>query len=184
MGKKKQPFYRIVAADSRVARDGKYIENVGHYNPLVNTPDILVDEEKALYWLDNGAQPTDTVKSLFSKKGIIFKWSMKKKGIPEEKIDEEMKKWELLQIERIKKQEALEAQQKRESSKKTTEEEVEEKVDTAETVDKGVDESIAAEELLGETERSTDEVLETENADAQAQELASEQNEEIKDTNA
>jgi small subunit ribosomal protein S16 len=61
MGKKKQPFYRIVAADSRSRRDGKYIEKIGYYNPITNPAEIEIDEEKAFYWLKNGAIPTEMV---------------------------------------------------------------------------------------------------------------------------
>lgn len=112
MGKKKQPLYRIVAIDSRVRRDGKYIEKIGHYNPLTNPAEIVVDEEKAFRWLKNGAIPTDTVRSLFSKKGILLKWNLMKRGLPDAQISEEFKKWEVLQIERQKRQEALAAQAK------------------------------------------------------------------------
>lgn len=126
MGKKKQPFYRVVAIDSRVARDGKYIDKIGHYNPIMNPPDINIDEKKAFLWLGRGAIPTDTVKSLFSKKGILFKWHLLKSGFPQEKIDEEMKKWELLQIERIKQQEALNIQKEREQKKEIKKTETEE----------------------------------------------------------
>lgn len=71
MGAHKKPFYRVVVADSRTPRDGKFIEEIGYYNPLVEPPAIKIDDEKAKKWLDNGAQPTETVKSLFKKSGII-----------------------------------------------------------------------------------------------------------------
>ena len=71
MGANKKPFYRVVVADSRSPRDGKFIEEVGYYNPLTEPPVIKIDEEKANKWLANGAQPTDTVKALFKKAGII-----------------------------------------------------------------------------------------------------------------
>lgn len=71
MGANKKPFYRVVVADSRSPRDGRFIEEVGYYNPLVEPPIIKIDEEKANKWLANGAQPTDTVKALFKKAGII-----------------------------------------------------------------------------------------------------------------
>ena len=74
MGAKRKPFYRIVAADSRVKRDGKYIELVGTYNPVVDPAEITINEEVALKWLKDGAIPTDTVKSLFNKKGINKKF--------------------------------------------------------------------------------------------------------------
>ena len=74
MGAKKKPFYRVVAADSRTKRDGKYIELIGTYNPVVEPAEIKINEEIALKWLSMGAQPTDTVKSLFTKVGINEKF--------------------------------------------------------------------------------------------------------------
>jgi len=73
MGRRNRPFYRVVAADSRSPRDGKFIEIIGHYNPLTDPATISIDEEKALKWLSYGAQPTDTVRSLLGKLGIIDK---------------------------------------------------------------------------------------------------------------
>lgn len=82
MGAKKRPMYRIVASDSRVKRDGKYLELVGTYNPLTNPAEVKINEEVALKWLNTGAIPSDTVKSLFSKAGIMKKFaeSKTKKG--------------------------------------------------------------------------------------------------------
>ena len=71
MGAKKRPFYRIVAADSRSPRDGKFIEQVGYYNPIEEPAVVKIDKELALKWLQNGAIPTDTVKDLFRKQGIM-----------------------------------------------------------------------------------------------------------------
>ena len=70
MGAKKRPFYRVVVADSRSPRDGKFIEELGFYDPLTDPVNIKIDGEKAAKWLSNGAQPTETVKSLFKKAGI------------------------------------------------------------------------------------------------------------------
>lgn len=70
MGAKKAPFYRVVVADSRYPRDGRFIEEIGYYNPLVDPVDIRIDAEKAQKWIANGAQPTDTVKELLKKAGI------------------------------------------------------------------------------------------------------------------
>ena len=74
MGAKKKPFYRVIAADSRSPRDGRFIEEVGYYDPTKSPADIKIDEELALKWLNQGAQPTDTVRSLFSKAGIMKKF--------------------------------------------------------------------------------------------------------------
>ncbi len=70
MGSKKAPFYRVVVADSRYPRDGRFIEEVGTYNPLKNPAEINLDAEKVQKWIGNGAQPTDTVKALIKKAGI------------------------------------------------------------------------------------------------------------------
>lgn len=70
MGAKKAPFYRVVVADSRYPRDGRFIEEIGTYNPLTEPADIKIDADKAKKWLGNGAQPTDTVKVLLKKSGI------------------------------------------------------------------------------------------------------------------
>ncbi len=70
MGAKKAPFYRVVVADSRFPRDGRFIEEIGYYNPMTDPADIKIDGEKAKKWIANGAQPTDTVKSLLKKSGI------------------------------------------------------------------------------------------------------------------
>ncbi|MGN1122439.1 MAG: 30S ribosomal protein S16 [Eubacteriales bacterium] len=71
MGAKKAPFYRVVVADSRYPRDGRFIEELGYYNPLTDPATIQIDAEKAQQWVKNGAQPTDTVKALLKKNGIL-----------------------------------------------------------------------------------------------------------------
>ena len=80
MGAKKAPFYRVVVADSRSPRDGRFIEVLGTYNPLTTPAEVKLDEEKAMKWLNNGAIPTDTVKNLFSKAGIMEKFHNTKQG--------------------------------------------------------------------------------------------------------
>ena len=81
-GRKKRPFYRLVAADARAQRDGAFLERLGHYNPLTDPADVVIDEEKALKWLRRGAQPTDTAKRLLSKSGILMKFEYEKLGRP------------------------------------------------------------------------------------------------------
>ena len=71
VGAKKQPFYRVIVADARSPRNGRFIEEIGYYNPLTDPADIKIDAEKAKTWLGNGAQPTDTVRALLKKSGII-----------------------------------------------------------------------------------------------------------------
>ena len=71
LGAKKSPFYRVVVADERSPRDGKFIEEIGYYNPLTDPVDIKIDAEKATKWIKNGAQPTDTVRALLKKTDVI-----------------------------------------------------------------------------------------------------------------
>lgn len=73
MGAKKHPFYRIVVANSTNARDGRFIETIGHYDPCTEPPVVKLDEEKAIRWLSNGAQPTDITRALLKKEGIFDK---------------------------------------------------------------------------------------------------------------
>ena len=80
MGAKKAPFYRIVAADARAPRDGRFIELLGTYDPRTNPAKVTIKEEEVLKWLNNGAQPSDTVKNLLSKEGIIKKFADSKSG--------------------------------------------------------------------------------------------------------
>jgi small subunit ribosomal protein S16 len=80
MGAKKNPFYRVVVADSRSPRDGRYIESLGHYDSTTQPAVIKIDEEKAMEWLKKGALPTDTVRDLFSKAGIMQKWDELKRS--------------------------------------------------------------------------------------------------------
>ena len=71
MGAKKAPFYRVVVADSRYPRDGRFIEEIGYYNPQTEPAEVKIDADKAKAWLANGAQPTETVKDLLKKSGIV-----------------------------------------------------------------------------------------------------------------
>lgn len=80
MGAKKSPFYRVVVADSRSPRDGRFIEVLGHYDSTKEPAIVKLDEEKVIEWLNKGAQPTDTVKSLLSKEGIMAKWDAAKRA--------------------------------------------------------------------------------------------------------
>ncbi len=74
-GAKKRPFYRVVVADSRSPRDGRFIEILGHYDSTKDPAVFKVNEERAIEWMNNGAQPTDTVRSLFSREGIMKRWT-------------------------------------------------------------------------------------------------------------
>jgi small subunit ribosomal protein S16 len=101
VGKKKQPIYKIVAADSRASREGKFLEDIGSYNPLLNPMVIELKEDRLFRWLKNGAQTTETVKSLLQRKGLWLKWSLMKKGADEATINAELEKWQLLQADKL-----------------------------------------------------------------------------------
>ena len=89
VGAKKQPVYRVVVADSRSPRDGRFIENIGHYNPRTDPPTMVVKEDRALYWLSQGAQPSDSVLRILNKLGIMEKFERQKAGLPLEEASEE-----------------------------------------------------------------------------------------------
>jgi len=96
-GKKKHPIYHIVAADSRAARTGKFLEVVGRYEPMQNPALISTKEDRLFYWLGHGALPTDTVRSLLRRNGSWIRWSLKKKGADEETVARELERWQMTQ---------------------------------------------------------------------------------------
>jgi len=156
-GRKKRPFYRIVVADSRFPRDGRYIENIGTYNPITEPPQVAVAEDRVHYWLDNGALPTQTVRSLLKKEGILHKRYLLRRGVDETRLAEEMKKWEVLQLERRRKAESEPEKKARAKVKAPEEKEAEEAVPAAEAVEqaepapeKSQEEAAAPEASAGE----------------------------------
>lgn len=108
-GKKKMPVYHIVAADSRAARSGKFIEVIGRYEPLQVPHLVTTKEERVMYWLKKGALPSDTVKSLFQRTGLWMKWSMLKRGADAAVIATEMEKWQMVQVEKRQRDDARKA---------------------------------------------------------------------------
>ena len=120
-GKKKQPFYKIIVADSRASRTGKFIEAIGHYNPRAHPMIIEVDESRLFVWLKQGAQPTDTLRSLLQRKGLWLKWGLMKKGADEAKIAAEFEKWQMLQAEKLQRDEERKARRKLARKKKASE---------------------------------------------------------------
>lgn len=101
MGRKKLPVYKIVAADSRSPRDGRFIESIGEYDPNINPAKVVFKESRIFHWLSKGAKPTDTVRSLLSRNGLLLKWRLKKKGLDEQKIEDEIAKWSALQEKKL-----------------------------------------------------------------------------------
>lgn len=103
-GKKKQPIYRIVVADSRTARNGKYIEAIGQYNPGLQPIGLTLKEDRMYLWLKRGAQPTDTVRSLLQRKGLWLKWGMMKKGADEASIAAALERWQAGQEDKLRRE--------------------------------------------------------------------------------
>jgi len=93
IGRKKIPVYSIVAADERKARDGRYIEDLGRYFPLREPAEVRLDEERALYWLDNGAQPSDTVRSILYRRGLLLQNHLKQKGESADEIEKQVEEF-------------------------------------------------------------------------------------------
>jgi len=94
MGRKKIPHFRIVVMDSRTRRDGAYLDQVGVYHPRVSPPQVEINEEKVLRWLSKGALPSDTVRSLRSRRGIILKHDLLKRNTPADKVSEALNRWQ------------------------------------------------------------------------------------------
>ena len=92
-GAKKRPFYRIVAIDSRFKRDGREIERLGWYDPIQKKHSCKIDEERILYWLGQGAIPSETVKGLFRREGLNYKWHLMKQGLKGLELDKLLEEW-------------------------------------------------------------------------------------------
>jgi len=94
VGKKNKPVYKIVAADARSPRDGRFIEEVGYYDPNFDPMKISLKKTKVMYWLKNGAQPTDTVRQLFQKEGVLLHMNLLRRGKSQEEIDARLAQFE------------------------------------------------------------------------------------------
>lgn len=90
MGSKKRPFYRFVATDSRNPRDGRFIETLGFYNPMTNPPDIKLNEEAIIKWMERGATPSPKTESLFRSMGFMQKWQLLKQGVKKEELEQKV----------------------------------------------------------------------------------------------
>ncbi len=168
VGRKKLPVYKVVAADSRSPRDGRYIEAVGQYEPLRQSNNVEFKEDRVMYWLQNGAQPTDTVRNLLSSQGLWLKWSMLKKGADESAINEQMEKFAAQRVEKEKRAQEKASQKKEEkpaekpeqveiiaSDETASEQTPEEKPETGEKEPPAAEENQAAPEQE-KTERQED----------------------------
>ena len=184
MGKKKQPIYKVVAADTRSPRDGKFLEALGLYNPLTDPHTIEIKEDRVLYWLDNGAQPTNTVKSLLRQKGITLKRELGKKGLDAEKVEAELENWKKLKEASSKKKSVKKKSKKQASSEKSEDKAVEEKPvetvadeKTAETVVEEKPAETVAKEVGSTEESKPEEKKTTEESTTEVKGAASEEKE-------
>ncbi|ABL65546.1 30S ribosomal protein S16 [Chlorobium phaeobacteroides] len=118
-GRKKLPIYQIVAADARSPRDGKFLEVIGHYQPTAKPHAVTIKKDRVAYWMQTGAQPTDTVRSLIRSTGLLYEMRLKKMGRSEEEIVSEMEKWQARQTER--RQKRLVVKSRRRQAKKEAE---------------------------------------------------------------
>jgi len=160
-GKKGKPFYHVVVADSRAPRDGKFIERLGSYNPNTNPATIVLDFDRALYWLNVGAQPTDTTRSILSYKGVLYKkhleGGVKKGAFDEAKAEELFAKWVEDKEAKIEGKKSGLAQSKDEAKKVALEAEAKKKAEKAAAIEAkntpAVEEA-PAEEVVAEVEAS------------------------------
>lgn len=157
MGKKRQPVYKVVAADVRSPRDGKFIEALGLYNPKTDPVTVEIKEDRVNYWLDVGAQPTDTVKNLLSKKGIFLKRDLVKRGLSEEQIEASLLEFNKLQEEKEAKKPKVKGKAKKSESESDSAAEAK-----TETEEKAETEEKIADESASEAKGAASEVTETE----------------------
>ena len=161
-GRKHRPYYWIVAADNRMPRDGRFLEKLGHYNPMRDPADVEIDHGLAIKWLKQGAQPSDTVRSILSKEGILLKLHLIRKGKSLEEIQAEFKRWRA-QRDDIERREEEGRQAKRdEATKKQMEAEKKRR--------EAIAERVAAKNAPPEEEKAEEEAAEGETAEAATEE--------------
>ena len=164
-GKKKQAHYRLVAADSRSKRDGRFLETLGHYNPRLDPPVAVVKEDRIYYWIDKGAEMTEAFRGIMKNQGLLLKFKLMKKGASETEINEEMQKWAMSHELRVQKRRARISKKKKQKAKMEAD-----AVDTAEetpVVDEGAE--VAAEAAPAE-EAPVEETPVEEKAEEKAEE--------------
>ncbi len=176
LGKKKQPFYRIVVADSRAPRDGRSIEKIGHYNPIPDPAELVINEDRLFHWMDQGATPSDTVFSLLRGRGLTLKYELMSRNADEATISKEMHKWELARDERGKKAQA--AQSAKMAAAEAAKQAEEEAAKKAEEAEEAAEQAAEAETVVEEVEE-TPEVAEDEPAEKVEEAVAAEEPTEV-----
>ncbi len=166
MGRKKNPYYRIVVMDSRTRRDGRYLDKVGSYNPVEKPAEVKIDKEKVLDWLKKGAEPSKTVFNLLQKEGIALDWHLIRNNASEQVRNVELQKWELARKVREDKKETVKETIKVETPEPVIEEEVPVIEETAE---------VKTEEKPAETAESITEEAVTEEPAVEVEEAAIEE---------
>jgi small subunit ribosomal protein S16 len=156
VGRKKLPIYKVVAADSRAPRDGRFIEAVGQYEPLRKSNNVVFTEDRVLYWLRNGALPTQTVRNLLRDEGLWLKWSLLKKGTDDETIAKELEQFAMQREERQKK-----AEEKASSKSKVKEEPKEESKEASTPAEESTPEPETAEQKAESVEPTETETPDT-----------------------
>lgn len=207
MGRKKIPVFSIVATDSRNARDGRYIEDLGRYYPLEQPATVQVDEERVLYWLENGAQPSDTVRSLISKRGVLLRHHLKKQGKSPEQIEEavdehiqrlkekgedikmtaEMRRAQAIEEERQRAAELEEQRRKEEEERRKAEEEAKAKAEAeakAKAEAEAAEEAADAEADADDAEAATAEAADADTPDASGDDEAADESEDTPKSDA
>ncbi len=182
MGRKKIPVFSVVATDKRNARDGRYIEDLGRYYPLEQPAEIRLDEDRVLYWLSNGAQPSDTVRSILRKRGLLLAHTMREKGASDDEIAEareehlervEARGDDIKMTAEMRQQKALEEERKRareleEEAKRKEEERRKEEEKRRQEEAQAADEAEATEEAEAADEAGSEAAEEAEAAEEDA----------------
>lgn len=190
IGRKKVPVFSVIATDSRNARDGRYIEDLGRYYPLEQPAEVRLDEERVLYWLENGAKPSDTVRSILSKRGLMLRHHLKLKGKPEDEIKERVnehlkqlaeKGQDIKVTAKMRREKALEEERERARQRK---EEAQERAQAQEEKAQAEDAEADAEETAAPEAAEAEDEEETEEGDAEEPEAAEEPDEEDADQDA
>ncbi len=148
MGSKKRPFFRVVAADSRSPRDGRFIETLGYYNPMADPPEIKFDDDKVYKWLDNGAIPTENARQLLRKAGLLERWRLLKQGVKISELDAKIEELRAKQPKPIPEEE----KRARKEAKKKAKAEAEKQEKKEEEAEKSTEEKKEEEAPAGESE--------------------------------
>ena len=152
IGRRNRPFYRVIVIDSRKRRDGAAIEELGWYNPIEADNSYKLNEERIYYWLERGAQVSDTVHSLLQKAGIAFKWHLMRQGLDEKTVEKELQKWQLKQAKKGKQETKVETKEKKEKAepKEAEQEEATQVITTLDAEPKKIEEQVIETEKTSE----------------------------------